>query len=81
MSAVPRTSDNRLASIGATPSRALLTADEVGELLQVRTAWVYAQSRAERIPHIRLGRYVRFRRDAIEQWLARIEAGEDRSAR
>lgn len=59
---------------------ALLTADEVAALLRVTTAWVYAQTRADRIPHVRLGRYVRFRRDAIEQWVARIEVAGDRSA-
>jgi excisionase family DNA binding protein len=59
------------------PPSALLTADEVAALLRVRTGWVYAQTRANRIPHVRLGRYVRFRQDAIEQWIARIEAEGD----
>ncbi len=59
---------------------ALLTAEEVADLLRVTTSWVYAQSRAERIPHVRLGRYVRFRRDAIERWIARVEAGADPTA-
>lgn len=62
-------------------ARALLTVEQVAGLLQVRTAWVYAQCRAERIPHVRLGRYVRFRRDAIEHWLANIEAGTDPAPR
>jgi excisionase family DNA binding protein len=39
----------------------LLTADEVAELLKVNTEWVWAQARAGRIPHVRLGRYRRFR--------------------
>jgi excisionase family DNA binding protein len=60
----------------ANRSSALLTADEVAGLLQVTAAWVYAQTRADRIPHVRLGRYVRFRQDAIEQWVARIESGD-----
>ena len=53
----------------------LLTAAEVAELLGVPTSWVYEQSRAGRIPTVRLGRYRRYRREAIEQWLDRIEAG------
>jgi excisionase family DNA binding protein len=59
---------------------ALLTADEVAALLRVTTAWVYVQTRADRIPHVRLGRYVRFRQDAIEQWVAGIEAEGDGKA-
>jgi len=59
---------------GARRSHALLTAEEVAERLQVSTAWVYAQSRSRRIPHVRLGRYVRFREDAVEKWLAVLEA-------
>ncbi|MBA3509021.1 MAG: helix-turn-helix domain-containing protein [Thermoleophilaceae bacterium] len=53
----------------------LLTAAEVAELLGVPTSWVYQQSRAGRIPTVRLGRYRRYRREAIEEWVARIEAG------
>jgi predicted DNA-binding transcriptional regulator AlpA len=34
----------------------LLTADEVAQRLGVRTQWVWAQARAQRIPHVRLGR-------------------------
>ncbi|HEV2973556.1 MAG TPA: helix-turn-helix domain-containing protein [Solirubrobacteraceae bacterium] len=56
--------------IGTDP---LLTADEVAELLQVTKAWVYAQTRAQRIPHVPLGRYVRYRRSAVLQWVAALE--------
>jgi len=52
----------------------LLTAAEVAELLGVPTSWVYEQSRAGRIPTVTLGRYRRYRREAIEQWLERLEA-------
>ena len=52
----------------------LLTAAEVAELLGVPTSWVYQQSRAGRIPTVTLGRYRRYRREAIEAWLARLEA-------
>jgi excisionase family DNA binding protein len=56
-------------------SGSLLTASEVAELLGVPTSWVYEQSRAGRIPTVRLGRYRRYRREAIEDWVARIEVG------
>jgi excisionase family DNA binding protein len=51
----------------------LLTAEEVAGLLQVSTAWVYAQTRARRIPHVPLGRYVRYRRTAVIEWIAALE--------
>ncbi len=51
----------------------LLTADEVAALLQVTKAWVYAETRAKRIPHVPLGRYVRYRRSAVLQWLGALE--------
>lgn len=52
----------------------LLTASEVAELLGVPKSWVYEQSRSGRIPTVTLGRYRRYRREAIEEWVARIEA-------
>lgn len=51
----------------------LLTADEVAVRLRVTPAWVYAETRADHIPHLRLGRYVRYRRSAIERWIAGLE--------
>ena len=52
----------------------LLTAEEVAGLLHVTKGWVYEQTRRECMPHIRLGRYVRFRRSAVERWIASLEA-------
>lgn len=51
----------------------LLTVDEVAERLGVTRDWVWAQARSGRIPHVRLGRYRRFREEAIEQWLEDLE--------
>jgi excisionase family DNA binding protein len=53
----------------------LLTAEEIAERLGMRTDWVWAQARAGRIPHIRLGRYRRFRESAVEAWLGELETG------
>ncbi|MGH2902354.1 MAG: helix-turn-helix domain-containing protein [Solirubrobacteraceae bacterium] len=46
----------------------LLDAAEAGRLLSVPASWVLAEARADRIPHVRLGRYVRFSADALEEW-------------
>jgi excisionase family DNA binding protein len=51
----------------------LLTAEEVATLLQVTKAWVYAETRAKSIPHVPLGRYVRYRRSAVLQWIGALE--------
>jgi excisionase family DNA binding protein len=64
----------------------LLTAEELAERLRVKTEWVWAQARAGRIPHVRLGRYRRFRESAIEAWLTELETsgaemGSTRSVR
>ncbi len=46
----------------------LLTADQAAELLSVPRTWVLAEARADRIPHVRLGRYVRFDADELTVW-------------
>ena len=51
----------------------LLNVDEVAERLGVTKDWVWAQARAGRIPHVQLGRYRRFREEALDEWLAALE--------
>jgi excisionase family DNA binding protein len=51
----------------------LLTVEEVAQRLGVTKDWVWAQARSGRIPHVQLGRYRRFREEAIDQWLDRLE--------
>ena len=41
----------------------------------MKTEWVWAQARAGRIPHVRLGSYRRFRESAVEEWLRELETG------
>jgi excisionase family DNA binding protein len=53
----------------------LLTAVEVAAVLRVTPDWVYAAGRRDGLPHVRLGRYVRFQRSAIEQWLDEVQRG------
>jgi excisionase family DNA binding protein len=49
-------------------TRPLLDADGASELLNVPKTWILAEARADRIPHIRLGRYVRFDADDLREW-------------
>jgi excisionase family DNA binding protein len=56
-------------------THALLTAEEVAALLGTSKDWIYAEARAGRIPHVKLGRNTRFRAQSIEEWIADIECG------
>ncbi len=53
----------------------LLTADEVASRLGVQPSWVSKAARANRIPHVRVGRYRRFRWPDIEAWLEHQRRG------
>jgi len=48
---------------------ALLTVDEVAAILRVPKSWIYAH--LSDLPTIRLGRYVRFKRSDIDEFLSR----------
>jgi excisionase family DNA binding protein len=56
-------------------SERLLTAAEVAELLTVPESWVREATRDGRLPHLALGRYRRYDRDAIAAWLEDQQAG------
>lgn len=47
----------------------LLRPEQVAELLNVRTSWVYEAVRTGRLPALRVGRHVRFTRRMVEEWL------------
>jgi excisionase family DNA binding protein len=55
----------------------LLTVDEVAALLKVTRSWVYEHTRsrntphAERLPHVKIGKYVRFDPRAVRAFLER----------
>ena len=59
---------------------ALLDADQAGALLNVPASWVRAEARAARIPHVRLGRYVRFDADELTAWWRARAQGPCRSS-
>jgi len=55
--------------------RRLLTAAEVAAFLSVKESWVRDATRDGRLPHLRLGRYRRYRIEDIERWLSDQQAG------
>jgi hypothetical protein len=46
----------------------LLDAKGAADLLNVPASWVLAEARGDRIPHLRLGRYVRFDDGDLRDW-------------
>lgn len=53
----------------------LIDVAEAAELLGVPVSWIRSAARADEIPHIRIGRYLRFRRDRLVEWYAEKERG------
>jgi len=49
----------------------LVTAPELAKLWGVPETWVRDQARMGRLPHVRLGHYVRFRPEEVERFLSR----------
>jgi excisionase family DNA binding protein len=52
----------------------LLTVEEVAKLFQVHTSWVYERTRKrgmEQLPHLKLGKYLRFEEAAVQEFLER----------
>jgi excisionase family DNA binding protein len=62
-----------------TDPRPLLDARGAGALLNVPASWVLTEARANRIPHVRLGRYVRFDGDELRTWWQARRRGPWRS--
>ena len=51
----------------------LLTVEDVAALFRVPKSWVYERTRrrgADRLPFIKLGKYVRFEEQSLRQYLA-----------
>jgi excisionase family DNA binding protein len=62
-------------------SERLLIAFEVAERLNVPESWVRAETRADRLPHVQLGRYRRYDWPAVVAWLEERRAGQWRKHR
>lgn len=62
-------------------SNELLTVEDVAKLFKVPRSWVYERSRertADRLPHIKLGKYLRFYRKDILGYMERLRRAEPR---
>ncbi len=58
----------------------LLNAAEVAELLAVPESWVREHTRNGSMPRIQLGRYIRYRREAVLGWIDSLENSGTRAS-
>jgi excisionase family DNA binding protein len=50
----------------------LLTVEELADRLKVPASWIYQRTRCrsrDRLPHIKIGKYLRFEEKAVQAWL------------
>ena len=45
-----------------------LTIDEAAALIRVPKSWLYERTRTNTMPHLKLGKYLRFDRDELVAW-------------
>ena len=50
-------------------SECLMKVKEVADLTSMSVSWVYQQVELNTIPHVRLGKSIRFRTDDIQAWI------------
>jgi excisionase family DNA binding protein len=53
----------------------LLRPEEAAQLLSVKVSWIYEACRVGRLPHMRVGKHIRFTRRDLEQWLTERRSG------
>ena len=69
------TPELRPMSLGA---EALLTVQDVAGFLRVHPSWVYERTRRhgrDRLPHVKVGKYLRFRTSDVETYLETLRRG------
>lgn len=47
----------------------MLDPEQVSEMLKVKVSTIYQWTHQRFIPHVKIGRFVRFKEDEIEKWL------------
>jgi excisionase family DNA binding protein len=50
-----------------------LTVHEAAALLRVKVSWLYERTRTNSIPHVKLGKYLRFDRSELIAWAAEFK--------
>lgn len=50
-----------------------LTVQEAADLLRVPVSWLYERTRTNSVPHVKLGKYLRFDRDELAAWVSDLK--------
>jgi excisionase family DNA binding protein len=59
-----------------------LTIDEAAALIRVPKSWLYERTRSNTVPHVKLGKYLRFDQEEFLTWARQFRRdGRGRSAR
>lgn len=53
----------------------IFNVDGLAEYLKVKKQWVYDRVHSKAIPHYKVGKYPRFRKTKIDEWLDKREKG------
>lgn len=56
----------------------ILDVQGVADYLKVTKQWVYEKVHQNAIPYYKVGKYPRFRRSTIDEWLLKMERGNSR---
>jgi|TARA_B100001964_G_scaffold190023_1_gene211901 excisionase family DNA binding protein len=59
----------------------LLTVESLAAYLNVKKQWVYEKVHCNEIPYYKVGKYPRFKKEKIEDWLKKREKGEKNMVR
>ena len=57
------------AAVRGGESETLLTIEQVAAMLAVQESWVYRQVKERRLPFLKVGKYVRFRRADVSKFI------------
>ncbi len=77
MTLVRESRPDGLSPEGHSSAKSLLSADDLADRWQVRRSQVYRLTRDGHVPVVRLGRYYRYRLDAVEDFENRGGAADD----
>jgi len=51
----------------------LKTVEQLADYLQVKNQWIYERVKNNEIPFIKVGRFIRFKKEEIDQWIKERE--------
>ena len=70
-----------LQEVQSAQERALLTPEEVAQYFQVNRQWVYERTSKNEIPHMKVGKYLRFEQQEIKRWAGGMAVPEASQSR